>query len=77
MGVGTTTMIQSRLRHYIITWGKPFNGKGGGVFALEWDPANRYMIMGIYTHETVPQNLLDAINTSSKENEDRIDLDTD
>lgn len=46
--------------------GVPFNGHGGGVYALEWDPDNRHIRSWVWTpHEGVPQNVRDAIRTSS------------
>jgi hypothetical protein len=52
------------------TLGKPLNSNGGGVYALEWDPANLYIRSWVFTpHESTPQNILDVIRTSSKDEE--------
>lgn len=48
------------------TLGKPLNANGGGIYALEWDPENRYIRSWAFTpHDTVPSNLRDAIETAS------------
>ena len=48
------------------TIGEPLNEKGGGVFALEWDPINRHIrSYAFIPHNTVPENLRDAIRTAS------------
>ncbi len=54
--------------------GIPLNAKGGGIFALEWDPAYRHIRTWVFSpHTTVPENLVDAIRTASEESEsDRI-----
>mmetsp|Transcript_57300 Transcript_57300/g.170856 ORF Transcript_57300/g.170856 Transcript_57300/m.170856 type:complete len:208 (+) Transcript_57300:246-869(+) len=53
--------------------GQPLNDKGGGVYALEWDPINRHMRTWVFTpHRRVPPNLMDAIRTAGKEGEERI-----
>ena len=54
--------------------GIPLNAKGGGIFALEWDPANLHIRTWVFSpHTTVPENLVDAIRTASEESEsDRI-----
>ncbi|GAX27342.1 hypothetical protein FisN_23Lh083 [Fistulifera solaris] len=58
------------------TLGGPLNEKGGGVYALEWDPINRHIRSWVFTpHSTVPENLVQAIRTASLPPEDRIDPD--
>lgn len=60
------------------TLGQPLNAKNGGIFALEWDPANFYIRSWVFTpHEDAPQNILDAINTSNKSAHETILPDTD
>ena len=47
------------------TLGVPLNEKGGGIFALEWDPVNRHIRTWAFTpHHTTPDNLVDAIRTA-------------
>ena len=47
--------------------GMPLNEKGGGVFALEWDPANSHMRTWVFSpHTEVPENLVNAIRTAHK-----------
>jgi len=58
--------------------GEPLNANGGGVFALEWDPINRHIRSWVFTpHTNVPDNLVDAIRTASKAEEDRVMPDPD
>jgi len=46
--------------------GEPLNKKGGGIFALEWDPINKHMSSFAFTpHTSVPENLRDTIRTAS------------
>jgi hypothetical protein len=54
--------------------GKPLNAKGGGIFALEWDPTYRHIRTWVFSpHTTVPENLVKAIRTASEESEsDRV-----
>ena len=50
------------------TIGEPLNRQGGGVFALEWDPANRYIRSWVFsrnTRQTLPSNLERAMRTAS------------
>lgn len=48
------------------TLGVPLNEKGGGVYALEWDPVYRHMKTWVFTpHVTIPDNLRDAIRTAN------------
>ena len=59
------------------TVGKPLNDNGGGIFALEWDPAGKYIKSWVFTpHDNAPQNIHDAIRTSDNEEGDRIEPDT-
>lgn len=47
------------------TIGGPLNAKGGGVYVLEWDPINRHIRSWVFTpHESMPENLIDAIRTA-------------
>ena len=47
------------------TIGLPLNKKGGGVYALEWDPINRHIRSWVFSpHESMPGNLVDAIRTA-------------
>jgi len=54
--------------------GAPLNEKGGGIFALEWDPAYRHIRTWVFSpHTKVPENLVRAIRTASEESEsDRV-----
>ncbi|MGL4283742.1 MAG: hypothetical protein ACRCSI_09065 [Eubacterium aggregans] len=55
------------------TLGIPLNEKGGGVYALEWDPIFRHMRTWVFTpHKTVPDNLRDAIRTANLPPEERV-----
>jgi hypothetical protein len=46
--------------------GMPLNANGGGVFALEWDPANRHLRSWIFSpHGRVPTNLRNALRTAT------------
>jgi hypothetical protein len=46
--------------------GTKLNEKGGGIFALEWDPVNRHIRTWVFSpHTTVPENLVKAIRTAS------------
>ena len=47
------------------TIGQPVNEQGGGVYALEWDPANRHIRTWVFSpHTEVPKNLKRAIQTA-------------
>jgi hypothetical protein len=47
--------------------GTELNAKGGGVFALEWDPVNRHIRTWVFTpHTTVPVNLVMAIRSAAE-----------
>jgi hypothetical protein len=47
--------------------GVPLNEKGGGVFALEWDPANFHIRTWVFTpHTEIPDNLVNAIRTAGE-----------
>lgn len=54
--------------------GAPLNEKGGGIFALEWDPVYRHIRTWVFSpHTKVPENLVEAIRTASEESEgDRV-----
>jgi hypothetical protein len=54
--------------------GVPLNKKGGGIFALEWDPVYRHIRTWAFTpHTTVPENLVKAIRTAGETSEiDRV-----
>ena len=46
--------------------GVPLNANGGGVYALEWDPANRHIRSWVFSpHGRVPNNLRDALRTAT------------
>jgi hypothetical protein len=46
--------------------GMPLNANGGGVYALEWDPANRHIRTWVFSpHGRVPSNLRDALRTAT------------
>jgi hypothetical protein len=56
--------------------GIPFNKQGGGVYALEWDPANHRIRSWVFSsHDNVPPNLVDTLATADKD--DRVLPDTD
>lgn len=46
--------------------GQPLNEKGGGVYVLEWDPANRYIKSWSFSRDTVPSNLRKSMDTASE-----------
>lgn len=47
--------------------GVELNKKGGGIFALEWDPVNRHIRTWVFTpHTAVPKNLVEAIRTAAE-----------
>jgi hypothetical protein len=53
--------------------GEPLNEKGGGIFALEWDPVNRHISSFAFPYDTkMPQNLLDAVSTATLDPTKRI-----
>ncbi|KAL7511650.1 hypothetical protein ACHAXN_008557 [Cyclotella atomus] len=59
------------------TIGGPVNEAGGGVYALEWDPQNRYMKSWFFHRDEMPKNLQQSIKTASlKEAEKRTMPDT-
>lgn len=50
--------------------GEPFNAKGGGVYALEWDPINKHIRSWVFSpHGEVPDNLREAISSAGNLNE--------
>lgn len=57
--------------------GIPLNEKGGGVFALEWDPVNRHIRTWVFApHTTIPENLVETIRTAQEPlAEDRVEPD--
>lgn len=58
--------------------GVPLNEKGGGVFVLEWDPQNKHIRTWVFSpHSAVPENLVKAIRTAHKPEEDRVMPDPD
>jgi len=60
------------------TLGIPLNKKGGGVYALEWDPVYRHIRTWVFTpHKKVPDNLRDAIRTANLPTGQRIMPDPD
>jgi hypothetical protein len=55
------------------TLGGPVNDKGGGVYALEWDPINRHIRTWVFTpHTMVPENLRESIQTAKNDESERI-----
>jgi hypothetical protein len=53
--------------------GEPLNKKGGGIYALEWDPINKHIKTWVFTpHENAPENLVDAIRTASDPKEESV-----
>jgi hypothetical protein len=46
--------------------GQPLNARGGGVYALEWDPANGYIKSWSFSNNTLPTNLARAMATSNQ-----------
>eukprot|EP00978_Attheya_sp_CCMP212_P024354 scaffold76392_cov52-Attheya_sp.AAC.3 len=54
------------------TLGSPVNEKGGGVYALEWDPINRHIRTWVFSpHIKVPKNLRDSIRTAGEKNPEK------
>eukprot|EP00569_Conticribra_weissflogii_P010080 CAMPEP_0171375102 /NCGR_PEP_ID=MMETSP0879-20121228/16021_1 /TAXON_ID=67004 /ORGANISM="Thalassiosira weissflogii, Strain CCMP1336" /LENGTH=467 /DNA_ID=CAMNT_0011884583 /DNA_START=93 /DNA_END=1496 /DNA_ORIENTATION=- len=50
------------------TLGKPVNDNGGGVYALEWDPENRYIKSWVFSPRSdMPENLIQSIDTAGLE----------
>ena len=47
------------------TIGEPMNAVGGGVYVLEWDPANGYIKSWVFKRGHIPLNLRDSIRTAS------------
>ena len=47
------------------TLGVPVNDRGGGVYALEWDPVGRHIRTWVFSPgESAPENLLEAMRTA-------------
>eukprot|EP00526_Cylindrotheca_closterium_P013503 CAMPEP_0113647456 /NCGR_PEP_ID=MMETSP0017_2-20120614/25118_1 /TAXON_ID=2856 /ORGANISM="Cylindrotheca closterium" /LENGTH=535 /DNA_ID=CAMNT_0000559509 /DNA_START=176 /DNA_END=1783 /DNA_ORIENTATION=+ /assembly_acc=CAM_ASM_000147 len=58
--------------------GVPLNKKGGGVFALEWDPQYKHLRSWVFSpHTAVPENLVKAIRTAHKPESQRVMPDPD
>ena len=53
------------------TIGEPMNDVEGGVYVLEWDPANGYIKSWVFKRGDVPENLRDSIDTASSEKKGR------
>ena len=47
------------------TIGEPMNDIGGGIYVLEWDPANGYIKSWVFKRDSIPENLEEAIDTAS------------
>lgn len=47
------------------TIGEPMNAINGGVYVLEWDPANGYIKSWVFKRGSIPTNLQDSIETAS------------
>jgi hypothetical protein len=48
------------------TMGAQLNGAGGGIFALEWDPANHYIRSWVFPKsDDIPSNLQESIDTAA------------
>jgi len=43
------------------TIGAPMNERGGGVYALEWDPRNEYIRSWVFPRDEIPSNLQEAL----------------
>lgn len=58
--------------------GEPVNEAGGGVYALEWDPANGYIKSWVFSDAgtEIPSNIHEAMLTASLSSDDRILPDT-
>lgn len=51
--------------------GAPFNKNGGGVYALEWDPINRYIKSWSFARDYIPANLEDSMRSASNTDESK------
>lgn len=47
------------------TIGTPMNEVGGGIYALEWDPANGYIKSWVFKRDSIPENLQESMDTAS------------
>mmetsp|Transcript_22741 Transcript_22741/g.56190 ORF Transcript_22741/g.56190 Transcript_22741/m.56190 type:complete len:445 (-) Transcript_22741:90-1424(-) len=47
------------------TIGEPMNEVGGGIYALEWDPANGYIKSWVFKRDSIPTNLQKSMDTAS------------
>lgn len=55
------------------TIGEPFNAGGGGIYALEWDPANRHIRSWVFNpHSDIPNNLKNALKAVRSGDEDGV-----
>mmetsp|Transcript_18822 Transcript_18822/g.52583 ORF Transcript_18822/g.52583 Transcript_18822/m.52583 type:complete len:542 (+) Transcript_18822:269-1894(+) len=45
------------------TIGEAMNEKGGGVYALEWDPSGGYIRAWVFPRDGIPDNLREALST--------------
>jgi hypothetical protein len=54
------------------TIGQPLNRRGGGVYALEWDPANGYIKSRVFHHHYMPDNLQDSVDTAKSAYKNRV-----
>lgn len=44
------------------------NKNGGGIYALEWDPANGYIKSWVFKRDAIPENLRGSIDRASIDN---------
>ena len=58
------------------TIGEGFNQNGGGVYILEWDPANRYIRSWVFGTE-LPANLQEALSTAALPKHQQVAPDSD
>jgi hypothetical protein len=54
------------------TIGTGFNRKGGGVYALEWDPAYGYIKSWVWAQDEIPANLMDAMLSADNDKHERV-----
>jgi hypothetical protein len=54
------------------TLGEPLNRHGGGIFALQWDPENRYIRSWVFPKDLgIPSNLQDAMDSATAWSKDK------
>eukprot|EP00538_Stauroneis_constricta_P012022 CAMPEP_0119563202 /NCGR_PEP_ID=MMETSP1352-20130426/22699_1 /TAXON_ID=265584 /ORGANISM="Stauroneis constricta, Strain CCMP1120" /LENGTH=177 /DNA_ID=CAMNT_0007611749 /DNA_START=44 /DNA_END=574 /DNA_ORIENTATION=- len=54
------------------TIGAPVNDNKGGVYVMEWDPANLYIRSWVFTpRDKMPSNLADAMSTSGEKDKSK------